>query len=182
MLTPCYKLPCEVLSVRCALYMLKLTKASTHHMFPWLWHEADDFLWRPPAYSHWELCNSATALFHSMCENWPSKFAFAWRDICGVSALKLEHIILVTCSCSAEFVFLNICLTSQSIAFLLWTANLTGDGWASGKIGQLCDWSLITERFPLICQMSLPFGGSDLLGLFTQPRLCYMTLQLEYSS
>lgn len=90
------------------------------------------------------------------------------------------------CSCSAEMslFFRNICLTSQSIGFLLWTTNLTGDGWASGKIEQLCDWSLITEHFPLICQMSLPFGGSDLVGLFWQPLLGYMTLfgeiHLEY--
>lgn len=91
----------------------------------------------------------------------------------GVSAPKLEHIILMMCSCSGGIslffllFFLNICLTSQSIKFLLWTTNLAGDGWASGKIEQLCDWSLITERF--ICQMSLPFGGSDLLGFFWQP-------------
>ena len=100
-----------------------------------------------------------------------------WGKV-GVCGLKLEYIILMMCSCSEEMslFFCNICLTSQSIGFLLWTTNLTGDGWASGKIEQLCDWSLITEHFPLICQMSLPFGGSDLVGLFWQPLLGYMTL------
>lgn len=78
-----------------------------------------------------------------------------------------------------EFVCLNICLTSQSIKFLRWTTNLTGDGWASGKIEQLCDWPLITERFPLICQMRLPFGESDLLGLSWQPPLGSVTLFVQ---
>lgn len=47
---------------------------------------------------------------------------------------------------------------------------------------QLCDWSLITEHFPLICQMNLPFGESDLIGLSTESLLCHDTLTKDKKS
>ena len=99
----------------------------------------------------------------SLSQNWPELVGSREEAPLEAAILTESRFVRRCVLVRSGLFFQNICLASQSIRFPASTFNLTGDGWASGKIGQLCDCFFDCRAFP---HSSF---SSDLIGLFTQP-------------